>query len=96
MAPKNRTELPLWNSLVRIPLAYRIQTLELKAQDKKRLGGFAFYWLRNIQDIYWSETTKTTMREPTYFNATPGNQIADTKTQAETRHRESANAMGKS
>ena len=73
----------LRNSIVRSTLTYGIQTLDLTDQDKQRMDGCAFYCLRQIHDIHWSQkTTKTTKREPAHTNATTYDRIADMETEA--------------
>ena len=60
---KNKTKLMLRNAIVRSTLTYGIQTLDLTGQDKQRMGGFAFYCLRQIHDIHWPQKPQKPQRK---------------------------------
>ena len=57
----------LRNAIVRSTLTYGIQTLDLTEQGKQRMDGFAFYCLRQIQDIYWSQKPQKPQSKSLYI-----------------------------
>ena len=67
MTLKNKTRLLLRIAIVSITLTYGIRTLELTEKDKQRLGGFAFYFLRQIRDIYIGSINRKTHNARPYI-----------------------------
>ena len=81
---KIRTKTLLWNAIVRSTLTYGIQTLDLTEQDKKGLGGFTFYCLRQIQDIHWANKSRKPQSEPTHRTWATHDNVMDKQVKTQT------------